>query len=966
MRATCERMRSVVLTLALAVSACDTQHTAAVPPQPPTPEPTLLARDEDAPGIRVRIVAVEGASGVDGTLQPGDRVRVRFELTKADATPWGIAEMVESSALLSGPTFNYQRVLAEQRDVVERAQANADGSFTYSFAARIPEHYLAPYNDTDAFGEGDGELKGRALLAGTYTVGLSFVWDYSVAGVTHHDVGEAHVDVLFGGATTLRARAVTANANCEQCHVSIRAHDGKRRDVAQCVLCHTSGAEDVNDPAQFGGTPGVSIDMRVVMHKVHDGRHLPSVNGVATDALGFVTYGNPPQPYVLVDGVTGAHDYSDVGFPAFPNRLLPMPRDFGYSSLSPSERAAEDLVRSGVTTCSACHGDPDRDGPLAAPAQGDVVYAEPSRRACGSCHDLVDFSVGFERNLQQMPPQLDDSDCFQCHAPDGAGFFAPLSVRDAHAHPLTAPQYVGATFTDFTTFPGLHVGAPVVSEAGASNGDGTLDPGERVQLTFTLTDDAGVAYPPARLAALTAVFAGPTTNANLVHKFVLPRALLSGAQPYSLRLPETLQLEFVGRSTALTGDVFTTARAPHFALQSLPTVVRVRTGSVGGASTLTVNARAPANFVDVADATGFARDDFIVLDDLQQGSEEYLRIQFVDGTRLWFSSPETPAYKAATQHDHAAGAGVREVQLATKNAATYALNASAGTITESSEFGTDAVVLVSYTTDFVVPTRYPLASNASPDLDESSGKWSGMASAGGTYRVTLCAAADLNFNANGEDNFYRYASEAVATDVLVGDADTLVPYAAIESGAACLACHQRLDYHDGAYRGFEACIACHGNAGAEDRPRYVASNAPATDGVTTSFRSLLHSIHRGRDLDAAATFTVVGSGASAYPNNFTNHGFASVGFPARPGASAHCTKCHGAANANWNDPPSRDHPSDQGTPTAVWRIACAACHDSANASAHIALETAPGGVENCAACHASGGSDDTALVHKTR
>ena len=35
----------------------------------------------------------------------------------------------------------------------------------------------------------------------------------------------------------------------------------------------------------------------------------------------------------------------------------------------------------------------------------------------------------------------------------------------------------------------------------------------------------------------------------------------------------------------------------------------------------------PSNFVDVADATGFARDDFLVLDD-GTAAEEYLRVQF--------------------------------------------------------------------------------------------------------------------------------------------------------------------------------------------------------------------------------------------------------------------------------------------------------------------------------------------------
>src|SRR5262249_54761072 len=146
--------------------------------------------------------------------------------------------------LVSGPTSNYQRVIAEQSDLLSAAKDNGDGTFTYKFATPIPSTFLAPYNDSAAFGAADGELAGQPLVAGTYSVGLYCCWDYTVSGKPFQDVGEATRDFLFGGATTLEPREVVKSDNCNQCHSAIQAHGGMRRTTQLCVLCHTSGAED--------------------------------------------------------------------------------------------------------------------------------------------------------------------------------------------------------------------------------------------------------------------------------------------------------------------------------------------------------------------------------------------------------------------------------------------------------------------------------------------------------------------------------------------------------------------------------------------------------------------------------------------------------------------------------------------------------------------------------------------------
>jgi OmcA/MtrC family decaheme c-type cytochrome len=230
----------------------------------------------------------------------------------------------------------------------------------------------------------------------------------------------------------------------------------------------------------------------------------------------------------------------------------------------------------------------------------------------------------------------------------------------------------------------------------------------------------------------------------------------------------------------------------------------------------------------------------------------------------------------------------------------------------------------------------------------------------------LSAFADLDLEQQaGEHDAYRFATQSRAVDLRFGSAAMDEPYALISSPSNCNACHGELYFHGETYRGFDACIACHGDAGAEDRPRYVAANAPDTSGVTINFRTLLHQIHRGEEL-ANADFEVCGAGSAPYPDNFSVRDFDAVLFPALPGRTAHCAKCHGAGNTAWTSPAPRDHPTEQGAPSRPWRAACGTCHDSAAALAHIELRTTPGGAEACDVCHGPGAQNEVELAHKTR
>ena len=295
-----------------------------------------------SPGVNLVITSVSGGGSA------GSAVTVTFTLEKDDGTPWDLSEMDTGLALASGPTFNYQRVLPRVDDVRSRAVALGNGAYSYTFASAMPATYAAPYNDTTSFGSGDGELAGQSLLAGTYTVYLNVGWDYTADGQSFRDVGEGFADFLFGGATTLQSRELVTQANCNACHQDLRAHGDNRRDVRSCVLCHTSGAEDRNVSSVAGGTPGASIDFRVMVHKIHTGAHLPSVLGVSTNTDGSRNYAATPQPYELVGFGNSVHDFSEVGFPRWPSMSMPMPRDQGYGSLTTAQKGLEATMGSGT------------------------------------------------------------------------------------------------------------------------------------------------------------------------------------------------------------------------------------------------------------------------------------------------------------------------------------------------------------------------------------------------------------------------------------------------------------------------------------------------------------------------------------------------------------------------------------------------------------------------------------------
>jgi len=578
--------------LVLALSSCDPTvdyPPVVVAPAPPVNPARVIGSYDPLPGIALAVQSITGASSEDDTFRAGDTLTVRYTAETTDGQPLDVSRLDAGAIYVSGPTFNYQRVIAEQADLRSASVYEGGGVWVYQFQVPLPQTYLAPLNDTASFT--DGELAGQALLAGTYSVGLEFHAVYEDINAREFtDAGTAVGDFLFGGAQTIAPRAVSQADNCNVCHTQLRAHDDTRKDVRLCVLCHTAGAEDDNTN---GLTPGVTIEFKVMIHRIHNGGHLPSVLGMSTDTNGNRVYpavASDLRPLQFAGGEGEIEDFTEVTFPVWPNLNVAMPRDAGYSALSSSDpdgsgplrspRGCEDTVRTGATACAKCHGDPDAGGPLVAPAQGQLAYTQPNRRACGACHDDVDWTKPYAANGMMMDPQPDSSACIDCHASSAANQpvaeLKPLSVADAHRHPLVDPAIDAG------------VNSVITAVTGGSGPAGKFQVGDTPTLTLTIRTDAGADLGLASMDACSAFFFGPTTNQQLVMPYPSPNGMSLNPFDFGGRLQSSsasnkgIMTKIAAGTAAVAEPIFVQFSAPTaFDVTRVDPATGLSNGSLG-------------------------------------------------------------------------------------------------------------------------------------------------------------------------------------------------------------------------------------------------------------------------------------------------------------------------------------------------------------------------------------------------
>jgi OmcA/MtrC family decaheme c-type cytochrome len=267
----------------------------------------------------------------------------------------------------------------------------------------------------------------------THAIGVSAQRDLSEF-MTYDEWSETANDVynfVPDGSTVKTTRSVVNTQACNNCHDPLIGHGGSRLTVELCILCHT--------PQTINPNTMLTQDMPVLIHKIHMGKNLPSVKA--------------GTPYRIWHRNQWS-DFSNVGFPGGTDELM---------------------------TCEVCH----QNAP-----QANNYLTQPSRAACGSCHDDVDFSTG--QNHLNMP-QLDDKNCTLCHAPGGSSEF-DATVKGAHT--------VG---TRSTELPGVVFSISRVDNAA---------PGQKPSVTFSVKDKSGAAVDISKMDLLNLVMTGPTTDYN--------------------------------------------------------------------------------------------------------------------------------------------------------------------------------------------------------------------------------------------------------------------------------------------------------------------------------------------------------------------------------------------------------------------------------------------------------------------
>src|SRR5208283_4824913 len=227
-------------------------------------------------------------------------------------------------------------------------------------------------------------------------------------------------------------------------HDQLAFHGGHAQGMNMCVLCH--------QPQNADPATGNSLDLKVMAHKIHMGSSLPSV--VAG------------TPYQIIGYMNSVNDFSKVVDPASAQR------------------------------CEVCHSQ------ATGAAQATAFLTEPSRVACGACHDDVNFATGANH---AGGFQADDTECTNCHIPKGETPF-DASILGAHVVPTdTAALYPQNPDTLIT---GINLTIKSLTNTLA---------GQTPTVTFTVTDNNGNSIALSAASTLQFTISGPTTDYGMTN-----------------------------------------------------------------------------------------------------------------------------------------------------------------------------------------------------------------------------------------------------------------------------------------------------------------------------------------------------------------------------------------------------------------------------------------------------------------
>jgi OmcA/MtrC family decaheme c-type cytochrome len=382
------------------------------------------------PGLTISIVSAKIAN--DGTIS------VDYKLTDPKGLPLDLSGVQTPGAVSvsfcmayipKGETQLYSYASRAQTSPITKQTANQAGADSGGTTQTVAiGEYIYTFK-TKAVAKDGGPFDPTA----THRVGV-----YGSRNLTEFDLGTNYdsetQDFVPNGAKVVTTRDVIRTATCEKCHDNLAFHGGSRKGIDLCVMCHQPQTTDPDT--------GNTVDAKVFIHKIHMGSQLPSVKA--------------GKPYQVIGFNQAVSDWSSVVLPSDPRR------------------------------CEFCHE------PKSGAAQSDAWLKNPSRAACGSCHDNVNFATG-ENHVNL--PQVDDKQCTQCHIPQGELEF-DASIRGAHTVP-----------TQSVTAPGIKIAITSIVNGVA---------GKAPTVNFSIQDNSGAGISMAQMTGganrMAFVMAGPTTD----------------------------------------------------------------------------------------------------------------------------------------------------------------------------------------------------------------------------------------------------------------------------------------------------------------------------------------------------------------------------------------------------------------------------------------------------------------------
>ncbi len=327
------------------------------------------------PGLVFKILSHEIAS--DGT------VKARFKITDPKGVP------LEREGINTPGTIASSFILAKIPN---------DNKFYQSYTYRTKTSTYPPTagkRATQAGADTGGNYAKVADGEYVYTFGYKLPANYekdathSIAvygsrNLSEFEMGTNYATDIYSfvpaGTPVVKVRDVYDSTACNKCHYNLSFHGGSRVGVDVCTMCHTP-AYTLNNVTVSNLNPETdqTIDMTAMTHKIHMGANLPSVKA--------------GKPYQIVGFGNAVSDFSKVNMPSLPNN------------------------------CQWCH---EKDNDKA--TQKDAWFKNPTRAACGACHDMVNFNTG-EGHVGI--PQFNDNQCANCHIPEGEIDF-DASIKGAH------------------------------------------------------------------------------------------------------------------------------------------------------------------------------------------------------------------------------------------------------------------------------------------------------------------------------------------------------------------------------------------------------------------------------------------------------------------------------------------------------------------------------------------------------